>query len=166
MMRLISALAWRWPLWALIAAATLLGIAHAFETFGHLSPCELCLKQRDAYWAAMGVAAVGLALSYSPVKARRLVCLLLAGVFLTGAGVAVYQAGAEWKFWPGPSSCSGGGAVSMADLNRLLHGGHRTVVRCDQAAWIFLGLSMAGWNALISIALAGMSLGAARTRTP
>ena len=149
----------RWPLWALIASAVMLGIAHGFETFGHLAPCELCLVQRQAYWAAMGIAAVGVVLDFTPVKARALICLLLAGAFLWGGGYAVYHAGAEWKFWPGPSTCSGGSVhVNAADLARLLQGVARRVPHCDEAPWVFAGLSMAGWNVIASLILASFSL--------
>ena len=83
---------------------------------------------------------------------------LLALIFLAGAGIAIYHAGAEWKFWPGPAICSGGQtSVSAGDITRLLQGGARKPPSCETPAWVFLGLSMAGWNALISLKLAGWS---------
>lgn len=152
----------RWPVVALIISAAMLAAAHAFETFGHLAPCHLCLKQREAYWAAMAVAAVGVALSLSPWRARaaRLVAFALALVFAYGAGWAIYHAGAEWKFWPGPQSCSGVATrVNPADLEALLKGAKiGAAPACDKAAWVFLGLSMAGWNALVSLGLCGLSV--------
>jgi len=145
----------------------MLGVAHAFETFGHMPPCLLCLKQREAYWAALTIGAVGSALALTGLKLRRLVCLLLALAFLYGAGLAVYHAGAEWKFWPGPAICSGGQtSVSAGDITRLLQGGARKTPSCETPAWVFLGLSMAGWNALVSLALAGVSIAAASKRLP
>ena len=153
-----------WPFVALLACAVMLGAAHAFETFGHLAPCSLCLKQREVYWGAAVIAAVGGALSLTAAPARRFVCALLALAFLGGAGLAAYHAGAEWKFWPGPASCSGGQThVGAADLVRLLRGGAINPPSCDTAAWVFLGVSMAGWNALISLGLSAASTLAART---
>ena len=136
----------------------MLATAHAFETFGRLSPCELCLKEREVYWVAAAVAAGGAALSLATPRRQAWVRGLLALIFLGGAGLAAYHAGVEWKFWPGPASCSGGHVdVTTADLTRLLRGGPIGVPACDKPAWVFFGLSMAGWNALISLALAGLS---------
>jgi len=159
----------RWPFVALMASAAMLAAAHAFESFGHLAPCTLCLKQREAYWIALAVAAVGIAGEFTPwrERSRRIAAALLALAFLYGAGMAVYHAGAEWKWWPGPAACSGGaGGVSTGDLEAILKGDKITMPACDKAAWVFLGLSMAGWNALISAALAGFSMAAALRRTP
>jgi len=153
----------RWRLCALLASAAMLAIAHAFETFGHMAPCELCLKQRTVYWVAGGLAAVSMILVRRPggPLIREATCWLLAAIFAVGCAIAVYQAGAEWKFWPGPQSCSGGGSVSMKDLQDLLAGKTGKVVRCDEAAWVWLGLSMAGWNAVASLGLVGLSAASA-----
>ncbi len=69
----------------------MLAAAHAFESFGGLAPCHLCLKQREAYWAAIAVAAVGMVLAFTPWegRGRRVVSALLALVFLYGAGYAI-----------------------------------------------------------------------------
>lgn len=153
----------RWRLAALLASAAMLAIAHAFQTFGGLAPCALCLQQREVYWVA-GATALGLmTLVRLPGGARwrEISCWLLALLFLIGAGVAVYHAGAEWKFWPGPSACSGvSTGVSSADLQNLLAGKVKPPA-CDKAPWVFLGLSMAGWNAVISFGLVALSAAAA-----
>jgi disulfide bond formation protein DsbB len=163
---MLAQLLQRWPLAALIASALMLAAAHAFQTFGHLTPCMLCLRQREVYWAAMALAAAGVGLSFTPWRgaAVRIVCALLALAFLWGAGLALYHAGAEWKWWPGPASCSAAAVhVSAADLAAVLRGGRMSAPACDKAPWVFLGLSMAGWNALISLALAlASALAAAR----
>ena len=127
----------RWRLCALLASAAMLAIAHGFQTFGGFAPCTLCLRQAT--------------------------CWILAAVFIWGAGTAIYHAGAEWKFWPGPKACSGagGGGVDVKAMTSLLHGARIRPPACDEAPWVFLGLSMAGWNALISLALAGLSAAAA-----
>ncbi len=152
-----------WPWVALFSSLLMLAIAHAFETFGHMAPCELCLKERQVYWVAAGIAAIGAMISLTPAKLGQWVSALLALVFLGGAALAVYHAGAEWKFWPGPASCTGGHVqVSAADLARLLNGGPIAVPACDKPAWVFLGTSMAGWNVLISLTLAVLSALAAR----
>lgn len=155
----------RWPLCALGASAAMLAIAHAFERFGGLAPCTLCLRQREVYWVAGAVALAGLVLVrlFKGRAWRVLADAALALVFAAGVATAVYHAGAEWKFWPGPSTCAAGaaGRVSAQDLANLMRGETVKPPACDKAAWVFAGLSMAGWNALISAGLTGLSAAAA-----
>jgi disulfide bond formation protein DsbB len=163
-MRALDPILKRWPIFAFLAAAAMLAIAHAFQSFGHLAPCHMCLKQREAYWAAMAVAAVAVALGFTPLKGRgmRIGAIALAVVFIYGAYWAAYQAGAEWKWWPAPASCASTGVrVTIADLRALMAGGGGATPACDKAPWVFLGLSMAGWNFLVSAALAALSVAAA-----
>jgi len=155
----------RWRLCALLAAAMMLAIAHAFQQFGGYAPCALCLRQREVYWAAGAVAAVAMVLVRLPggPRLREPSCWLLAVIFLAGAAIATYHAGAEWKFWPGPASCSGvSKGVSVESMTALLNGASYRAPACDHAPWVLAGLSMAGWNALASLALAGLSVAAAR----
>ncbi len=145
----------------------MLGAAHAFETFGHLAPCGLCLKERDAYWLALTIAAFGVAIDLTPLGPRwtRVVSALIGLAFLASAGLAAYHAGVEWKWWPGPASCSGGATqVTAGDLQALLRGAKMAPPNCDKAPFVFIGLSMAGWNAAVSICLAAASAIAAVRR--
>jgi disulfide bond formation protein DsbB len=153
----------RWRLCALLASAGLLAIAHAFETFGRLAPCELCLHQREGYWAALAVAAVFMVVVRLPggQRWRAVSCWLLAAIFLGEAALAAYHAGVELKYWPGPQACTGAGLVTSDDLANLLKGVVAKAPRCDQPAWSFAGLSMAGWNAVAALILAVLSVLAA-----
>jgi len=152
-----------WTLTAACASAAMLAIAHAFQKFGGLLPCHLCLYQRDVYWLALCVGVAGFLLGYVRLGwAGRLAAVLLALIFLGGAAIAGFHAGVEWKWWPGPTSCTGGGAVNAGDLASFLAGAKARPPRCDEAAWVFLGLSMAGWNFLASLALSALSAVAAR----
>ncbi|HEY2048121.1 MAG TPA: disulfide bond formation protein B [Caulobacteraceae bacterium] len=152
-----------WPWTALVVSLAILGIAHGFETFGRLAPCELCLKERQVYWAAAGLALVGGLLSLRVARLRLWTCVLLALVFLGGALLAGYHAGVEWKFWPGPEACTGSHIrITVADMQRLLNGAAMNIPRCDKPAFVFLGISMAGWNAVVSLVLAVLSVAAAR----
>jgi len=148
-----------WLALALITSAAMLAIAHGFESFGHLAPCTLCLYQRDVYWTALPIAAAALVVGRTPLaRLAPLLGWLLALTFLVGAGIAIWHAGAEWKFWPGPKACSStGAAANAAGLAALMNGAKIAAPHCDEAAWRFLGLSMAGWNALISLKLAAWS---------
>ena len=146
-----------------VASAALLGGAHAFERIGGLAPCLLCLDQREAHWAALGLGAV--MLGFAMAGARRVVAAGLAAlalVYLFSAGLAGYHAGVEWGFWPGPAACAAGPAdmtgLTADDLfGSLTEGGSPS---CNEAAWRLMGVSMAGWNALLSLALAGLAGGA------
>ena len=86
-MSLLDPVLRRWPLFALVISAAMLAIAHGFQTFGHLAPCHLCLQQREVYWAAMGVAGLGVLamLARLPAASARLDSLVLAMVFAVGA---------------------------------------------------------------------------------
>jgi disulfide bond formation protein DsbB len=153
-----------WPLFVLAVSVAMLATAHLFEHNG-LAPCALCLRQREVYWGAMAVAAAGVVLPrfWANPLLPRTVCAFLGIAFLAGAGVALYHAGVEYNWWAGPSDCASiGGPVSVDDIARML-GTKTTVVPCDEAAWRdpVIGLSMAGWNGLISGALAGFSFFAA-----
>lgn len=153
----------RWPLAALLISALMLAIAHGFQAFGY-APCHLCLRQREVYWAIIAISIVALAANRlrRGAKQAQAFGLVIGLAFLYGAGLAAFHAGVEWKFWPGPEICSGGfGNFQAQDLSKALEGPQR-IIRCDEAAWRLLGLSMAGYNALISAGLAALSLLASR----
>ena len=162
---MIGSLKRHWIIVALFASAAMLAGAHAFEALGY-RPCSLCMRQREVYWAAIVIAAAGLILPLvwkSPFLPRA-VCALLGGAFLVSLAVATYHAGVEWKFWPGPTTCTNvsNSVLSAEDIAAALNGAVHAVP-CDEAAWRdpVVKLSMAGWNALVSLALAGLSFLAA-----
>lgn len=144
------------------AAATILG-ALWFEHVLGLKPCPLCLTQRTPYYIAMPLAALALtALSFRPARVLAVTTLLLlAAIFLWSAGLGAYHSGVEWGFFAGPTDCAGpaamgGPQLGMGDFLKQLETAR--VVSCTEAAWRFLGLSLAGWNVLISLALAGLAI--------
>lgn len=157
-----------WPLLAALCALAALATAHAFETFGHLAPCDLCLDQRTVYWVAAAVGLIG----YGAGKALKapvlfsIASLLLGLVFLFQVGLASYHAGVEWHWWPGPTACTGRGtgAVSANALNALISGAKVARPSCDVAAWRMAGLSMAGWNAIAALVLCLISFRAMGAR--
>ena len=142
-----------------IAAATLAG-AWFFELVLDIRPCPLCLEQRYAYYLAVPL---GLVLAFAasrraprPVLLAGFVVLLLAA--LANAWLGGYHAGVEWQFWQGPTDCSGP-VVNLGSAGNLLERLDTVkVVRCDEVQWRFLGLSLAGYNVLISLAMAMIAL--------
>ncbi len=148
-MRLSSA-AW---ILGLVAAATILG-AWGFQLIGGLPPCPLCLEQRLPYYAGVPLALLAALIARRlPLPARGLLALFGVAMAVT-AGIAAYHAGIEWGFWPGPTDCTGS-VPDTTDASSLLGQLNKAqVVRCDQAAWRLLGLSLAGWNVVISGGLA------------
>jgi disulfide bond formation protein DsbB len=144
---------------AFIAADTLAG-AWFFELVLDIRPCPLCLEQRYAYYLALPLALV-VAFAAARGAPRQVVLagfavLLLAA--LANAWLGGYHAGVEWKFWPGPTDCSGP-VVDLGSAGTLLQRLDTVkVIRCDEVQWRFLGLSLAGYNVLISLLMAVMAL--------
>jgi disulfide bond formation protein DsbB len=166
---------WRWsdPATAalLVGAAGAVTIAGAwfFEYGLGLAPCPLCLQQRWPYYVAIPLAlavAIGArrGLPATPVRAG---LALLALAMLVSAALGAYHAGVEWKWWEGPQDCAAAGGFTGGSAGNLLQRMQTArIVRCDEAAWRdpVLHLSLAGWNVLISLALAGVALSAVFSR--
>jgi disulfide bond formation protein DsbB len=149
-----------------VALAAILG-ALAIEHIGGYAPCPLCLEQRTAYY--VGIPLLFLALVLVSADRGRLAALLfftVALAFLLNAGLGVYHAGAEWKFWPGPETCAAAGGVTKSAGNLLGELAKTRVVRCDEPALLVFGLSLAAWNAITSLLLFITSLKAAFFSAP
>jgi len=148
------------------AALTLAG-AWFFQLVLDIRPCPLCLEQRYAYYLAIPLAAL-IAFAASRGASRGLLVaglVILVLVLLANAGLGAYHAGVEWGFWQGPTDCSGP-IVDFGNTGNLLDSLNKVkVIRCDEVQWRFLGLSLAGYNVLISFALAMVAaLGIAKAR--
>jgi disulfide bond formation protein DsbB len=147
----------------LFASAGAILTALGFQHIGGYDPCALCLMQRYAYYAAIPLLFLAMALASEKPKLAGFVFLLVAISFLANAGLGTYHAGAEWKYWPGPETCSSGAAGLPTSAADMLKGMENRAVRCDEAAWRMFGLSFAGWNVLISLMLFAIGLRAAAT---
>jgi disulfide bond formation protein DsbB len=137
---------------AVVSFAALAG-AWIIEFLGY-KPCPLCLEERIPYYAALPG---GIAAAYLARKAPKLAAAILAAIsaaLLYNAGIGVYHAGAEWHFWPGPQTCSGGASLQATSslAKRLMQ--NTDIVSCTEAALRIFGLSLAGYSALISAGLA------------
>lgn len=138
-------------------SAALLAAAFAFQHIGGLAPCALCLWQRWPHAAAVAVLILAL------LVPNRWILALGALAALATAGIGGFHMGVEYGWWEGLQSCSGGSiaGVSVEDLLNP-NAAVAAPVRCDAVPWSLLGLSMAGWNMVISLGLAGLWLLAAR----
>ena len=139
---------------ALLVPAALLAGALGSQYVGGLHPCEMCHWQRWGHYAALAFALLSLALQGQPDRGRSFVCLAALGILISGA-VGAYHAGVEAKIFEGFTQCTTGGR-SGGDLLKDIMAA--PLVRCDQVQFEFLGLSMAAWNAVISIGSALMIL--------
>lgn len=145
-------------LFAGFAATVILAAAFGFQLAGY-HPCEMCWWQRYPHMAAMAVALVSMAIPKIP---QRLLLLLLALVFAVSAGLAAFHVGVEQRWWEGVTSCSSFVGVTdnvNAALDAIMNA---PLVRCDEIAWSLFGISMAGYNFILSVALALFCLQKAR----
>ena len=142
----------------ILGLATILG-AWGSQIFGGLYPCELCLEQRLAYYWGLPILALVLVLwNRLPLPVWYVAMAIVTAIFAWGTYMGTYHAGVEWGFWPGPTACTGlgdGGAISLESLTNL-----QPVISCDVVQFRFLGISLAGYNALISLAIVALLVSA------
>ena len=137
-----------------VAAVTIAG-AWAFQAAGYM-PCDLCLKQRYAYYVGVPLALI-VVLAAAAGRPRALIGIglaLLALVFAASAVFGAFHAGVEWGWWKGPAECTGAIPKALSPEEFLKQLQTAKAIRCDAAAIRILGLSLAGWNAVVSVGLA------------
>ncbi|MDG4650350.1 disulfide bond formation protein B [Roseibacterium sp. SDUM158017] len=144
-----------WIALAAAGSAALLAGAFGFQYLGGLLPCAMCIWQRWPHAVAIALGAIGMAIPSAIVAG------LGALSMLGNAGIALYHTGVERDWWEGPTSCSGSGIADMNVADLLNPDMGTGIVLCDEVAWEMLGLSMASWNGLGSLALAGLWIVAA-----
>jgi disulfide bond formation protein DsbB len=146
---------------AIVALAGVLAlcVVYFFQYVLLIAPCPLCLEQRISYYICVPLAAM-LWLGAGHGASRKVLIagfVVIAAVMLWNSGLSIYHAGVEYKFWQGPTDCSGPidkfGSVTnmMNQLQRI------SLVRCDEVAWSFLGISLAGYDVVLSLALASVA---------
>jgi disulfide bond formation protein DsbB len=139
---------------ATVGSIALLGGAYAFQHLGGFAPCKMCLWQRWPHGAAIIIGIIALTL-----RENRLALFGSIAALITG-GIGLFHAGVEQHWWEGPNSCtssSNDGLTTEQLLDKILAA---PVVRCDDIPWDFIGVSMAGWNGIISMILGCIWLGA------
>jgi len=136
---------------ALAVPAALLAGAYGSQYFGHLYPCEMCWWQRYAHFAALVPAVLAYALRGFPDRGRSFVWLAALAILVAG-GIGFYHAGVEMGVFPGITQCTASARGSPEEMLRQIM--NAPLIRCDQVQWSLFGISLAGWNFLISTASA------------
>jgi disulfide bond formation protein DsbB len=131
-------------------SAATLGAGFFFQHVIGLVPCELCIWQRWPHVAAVVLGGLALALG------RRLALALAAAALVAGAGIAAYHVGVEQHWWQGPTTCGAPDFGTLTPQQMLEALRAAPIVRCDEIPWSLFGISMAGYNALLSAGLAGL----------
>ena len=129
---------------ALGIPSALLGGAYLSEFAGGLHPCEMCYWQRWPHFAAIAFAGLAFLFAAPSRNARLLTALAAIAIAVSGA-IGVFHAGVEYGWWEGLTRCSTGGAMTLDELMNV------PLIRCDQVQFSFLSVSMAGWNAILSL---------------
>lgn len=139
-----------WPVMTLLGSGALLAVAHAFQRIGGLAPCALCLDQRDWHWGVVAASVIGLALVRFKPGLARWVAFALGLVVLGAAGMAAYHVGVE-QGWI-TATCEAD--LDMGDIQAFDVNATFVAPTCDTPAWTMFGVSMAGYNAIISVLIA------------
>jgi disulfide bond formation protein DsbB len=140
--------------------AAVLGGAWFIELALGYAPCKLCLIQRWPYYAALPLAVMAmLAAAAGHPRAARPAFAMLGLVFMVSVALGAHHAGVEWGWWPGPTDCGGRLQAGPENVGDLLSAMETTrVINCADAPFRVLGLSLAGWNALLSFGLAVLAI--------
>ena len=148
------------PALLLVASLVLLLGAYGFQYIGKMEPCEMCYWQRYPYYIVIVLCVPAIVMAASSPRSRipNLIMGLCGLCFLAGAGIAAYHAGVEYKWWAGPEGCTASGLVAETAEAFLEALQGREITRCDEIPWSLFGISMAGYNFLISLFLACVSL--------
>ncbi len=150
-----------------LSTGTILG-AWFFQYVLKLPPCPLCLEERLPYHIVIPLSLLMVIAAF--VRAPRALIVVgfvaILATVLCGAALAAYHAGVEWRWWPGPNDCSGPLTDLSAKGSLLNQLQSVQVERCDEAAWRFLGISLAGYNVLISLVLAAIAAFGLLARKP
>jgi disulfide bond formation protein DsbB len=143
---------------AVVGALTICGF-YFFQYVMHLPPCPLCLEQRQPYYFVVPLAALLFIGANHGASSKVMIAgfAMITAFMLWDCGLAVYHAGVEWKWWQGPIDCSGPIDKFGAARDIFKHLDNISLVRCDVVSWRFLGLSLAGWNVLVSLGLAAVA---------
>jgi len=148
----------------LAASLAVLGSAFAFQYIGGLLPCVLCIYQRYPYGVTIAFSLAAFLIARRNPQQSQTLLYICALAFVIGAGIAVFHVGVEQHWWRGTEECGAlsTGAKTLEEMETMLK--KTPVVRCDQPQWSLFGISMAGYNALISLALAGFCVYAPRLK--
>jgi disulfide bond formation protein DsbB len=150
-----------------VSAGVILGALFIEHGLGY-PPCKLCLMQRWPFYAALPLALLAYVIA-GPLRmenAARPAFGMLAAIFMVSVALGAHHAGVEWGWWQGPADCGGRvqtGPASAADLLSAME--TTKIIACTEAPFRVMGLSLAGWNAMISFVLATLAIRGWRRRS-
>jgi disulfide bond formation protein DsbB len=147
--------------WLLIAgagSAAILAGALGSQFIGGLTPCPLCIWQRWPHVAAGVLAALAVTVLWRHYRPLAVLGML---AMLVSAGLGLYHTGIERGWWPGPDTCTSSDITDLSTDQLMAQIMSAPLVRCDEVLWDMLGLSLASWNAVISLGLAALWLASA-----
>ena len=141
-------------LFAVLFSGSMLAAAYLFQFVGGMAPCQMCYWQRWAHWTVLAFGLAGVIVPRVRIWPWLIILALLASSLVAG-----FHAGVEYGWWEGPKACTGGGA-GPTDTSTVFGALAEPidVVDCSEPAWVMLGISMAGWNALASFGAFLLSL--------
>ena len=139
-------------------ALAVIGSALASQYLGGLEPCKLCYWQRNPYYIGIPVILLAFFLFNTSVSLRKILLLIITVIFLAGVGLGIYHVGVEQGWWLGPASCSSAASLGETLEQQIENLLNKPRIDCGEPAFVLLGISMAGYNAICSLLLAALSL--------
>lgn len=135
-----------------LLSAVLIATVYYFQLVLKILPCELCYWQRKPHFALIPLGVIGFFLANARWRAG--VLGAMAVLALANTGISIFHVGVEYHWWQGLPTCSAPTAVTttLEQARDLIF--RATVVPCDKPGWVFMGISMAGWNGLVSLGMA------------
>ena len=142
-----------WPIFAFLLSLSLWLGALGFEHIGGMQPCQMCYWQRHAHKLVLVFSGLALFVRFygKTDKYNKFFVLLISLAFLLSFGLAFWHSGVEYKWWEGPKTCSGGGGVVSGSAILEALNSKPKMPSCGDVPWSLFGISMAGYNALISL---------------
>ncbi len=142
---------------ATLLAIAVIGSALGSQYIGGLEPCKLCHWQRNPYYIGIPLMAITLLAFDASLLLRRVLLIAITAIFLVGVGLGFYHVGVEQGWWPGPVSCTSSASLGASLDEQIENLFNKPRVDCGEPVFVLFGISMAGYNAILSLVIAGLT---------